>query len=347
MKSKSTPHTLPTWAVYLILASAAVVLAYAYYYITAKPYYDTRLELHQRIITAQAPSPYQYRVLIPFIGEGLIRFFELFLAPRYAFSLTYALLDVGGIFLLLSEVFLSLASWFRREYALFGSLFCAAVLPVTFFEHFFQPWSFWEAAIYISGLWLIWQNKRAWLAVCVLLAALNRETGLLVIAAFFLSSVTFKSLKAQGALNWRDIKWTILYLGIWAVVFFGLRLIRPASSEVETLAQIFQHNTKPVFLAKAVLNWLLFAGIFWLLAVRGWRHAPFMLRRAALVLPFHLVLILVFAYWSEVRVLMPHYATLIGLGFSSFGEEVFLPPQGERQPLPPESDENSQIYKVP
>ncbi len=337
MKSKSNPQTLPTWAVYLILASAAVVLAYAYYYIAAKPYFEYRLELHQQIIRAQAPSPYQYRVLIPFFGEGLIRFFELFLAPRYAFSLTYALLDVGGIFLLLSGIFLSLGCWFRREYALLGSLFCAAVLPVTFFEHFFQPWSFYEAAIYIFGLWLIWQNKRAWLTVFVLLAALNRETGLLIIVAFFLSSFTFKSLKAQGTLNWRDIKWTILYLGIWGVVFFGLRLIRPASSAVETIAQIFQHNTQPVFLAKAALNWLLFAGIFWLLAVKGWRRAPFMLRRAALVLPFHLVLILVFAYWSEVRVLMPHYAALIGLGYSSFGATAFLPPREERPPLPPDS----------
>lgn len=338
MKSKSAAQVLPSWMVFLILASAALVLAYAYYYITAKPNYDMRLELHQEIISGQAPSPYQYRLLVPFAGEGLFRVFGIVLPQRYAFGLAYVFLDLSGIFFLLVGVFKILEQWFRREYALLGSLFCAAVLPVTFFEHYYQPWSFWEAALYSFGLWLVSKNRRVWLGGIVFLASINRETGLILAAAFFVISFHFQTFKESRAANWQTIKWTGLYFGIWALVFISLRLIRPASSEVESIAQIFQHNIQPVFLAKTALNLMLFLGAFWLLAVKGWRNSPKFLRRAAWVLPAHFVLILIYAYWSEVRVLMPHYPVLIGLGLSSFGYPAFVQQLAGDPSFPPGVD---------
>ena len=52
-----------------ILLSAAMVLAYTYYYTVDQPYLDKRMILHQEIIAGHAASPYQYRILIPALGE--------------------------------------------------------------------------------------------------------------------------------------------------------------------------------------------------------------------------------------------------------------------------------------
>ena len=307
----------------LILLSCSFVLAYNYYYVVEKPLLDQRINLHYQILQACAPSPYQYRILIPYISEGLTNLFMIFFSKRYAFVLSYVILNISGIFLLLWTSYRLLTIWFRKEYSLIGVLFIASVLPLTFFEHWYQPWSFWEAVFYTLALLLIVKGHKWWLAVVVFIASLNRETSILILPAFLFTRVIGNNFLQVKEWNKNNFIWLILYTFLWSVVFIGLRILRPAEAEVESLAQIFSNNINFSNILKALLNWALFIGFFWILALFGYHKAPNFLRRVVWVLLFHFPLILIWGYWREVRMLMPHYSVLVGLGLSMM-PEAFL-----------------------
>ncbi|WP_298003338.1 MULTISPECIES: hypothetical protein [Anaerolinea] len=329
MKSRSF-----TFAVGCVLFSLALTLAYVYFFNIEKPALEMRLALHRQILEGSAPSPYQYRVLVPFLAEAIFRVERLFFSDWRAFALSYIVLNGLALFFWLWAGFALLRVWFRREYALIGTLFVAAVMPLTFYDHYFQPWSFWEALFYTLALLLMAQGRRGWLGLVVLLASLNRETGVLILPAFALTAVAGQRLFSLRGWHWKHVGWLVLYALLWGGVFLGLRWLRPATAHVETLAQIWQFNIQPAHLFRAAVNWILFLGGFWLLAGVGYRRAPKFLQRAAWVLVFHLPLIVVWGYWQEVRMLLPYAFSFVGLGLAAFPDALTPTPLPSPSPAP-------------
>lgn len=329
MKSRSF-----AFAVGCVLLSLALTLAYIYFHNIEKPMLEARLILHRQILEGSAPSPYQYRVLVPFLAEGIFRVERLFFPDFRAFALAYIALNIGALLLWLWAGFALLRVWFRREYALIGTLFVAAVMPLTFYDHYFQPWSFWEALFYTLALLLMAQRRWGWLGLVVLLASLNRETGVMILPAFALTVLMGQRLLPLKKWHWKVAGWLALYTLLWGGVFLGLRWLRPAAEPVETLAQIWQFNIQPAHVFKAVVNWTLFLGGFWLLAGLGYRRAPLFLRRAGWVLVVHLPLILVWGVWLEIRMLLPYAFTFVGLGLAAFPDALIpsLPPSPSPAP---------------
>ena len=56
-----------------LIVPLSLLLSDGYYSRVEKPNYEARVALHQAIIDGTAESPYRYRVLIPYLAEGLTR----------------------------------------------------------------------------------------------------------------------------------------------------------------------------------------------------------------------------------------------------------------------------------
>lgn len=69
-------------------------------------------------------------------------------------------------------------------------------------------------------------------------------------------------------------------------------------------------------------------GVFWILAIAGYCHAPRFIKGTALVIPLYLVTVAVWGFWVEVRLLQPLYPEIIGLGLS------YLYPPGRAERIP-------------
>jgi len=311
-------------AVIAVLLSAAAVLAVIYFRdVHLAIYGETqalflRSDLHRAILEGTADSPYRYRVLAPLLAEAVRRLLLIFLSAPEAFKYAYLITDFSALALGLLAVERLLRQWFDDAPALAGALALAALLPITLRDHQFQPWSVWEPAIYALALLLIGGERRAWLAVLVAAAALNRETAAFaVLLAGLCAADWWAVLRRRAPVPWRALGWTALYAAVWAAIFFGLRALRGGAPHVESLGEIWAFNTQPEHLQRALVNLPLFAGGFWALALIGARHAPPVPRRALWVIPPFLVLAAVYGVWFEVRMLLPLYPILIGCGLAA------------------------------
>lgn len=302
-----------------LLLAIALPLSLAHYTFIDRVYLDARMELHAQIINGSAESPYRYRVLVPFVAEGLIRILKGPVGwPAWrAFLYAYGLVDAGLIAMLLGSLFLYLRRWLSWGFSMAGILGVAAVFPMTLFEQYFQPWSYLETALLALTLVAAQsRRKELWAAICILLASLNRESGIFAVLAFFLATFDFERLFSGLRQRTLRIDWkallTTLGLGlIWLAVFLGLRAWRGNTPQIHSLMELWQYNTRPDALLKTGVHWLAFIGPVAILAVCGMRAAPGVFRRLVWLLPFYLVTILAWGIWSEVRLLLPLYVVLL------------------------------------
>jgi hypothetical protein len=305
------------WTTFAIILSVSAVLAYIYFRQVGSPYLRERLELHGQIMRGTAESPYRYRVLVPFIAEGLTRVSSVVLPSGKAFMLAYAICDLAAIFFLLGVLHRYLRAWFSNEQALIGVLFAAATMPVALRDHYFQPWSILEAGLFAAGLLCIRDRRYRLLALVVALASLNRETALFIPLAFIFAVAGTKG--EEGASGPAGLKAALLfggYVATWAVVFFGLRMFIGGAPRAVTVEELLARNTISPAIFRTAVHLALIFGAFWVFAVAGFRRAPEFVKRTALLAPLYLAVVAVWGIWYEVRLLMPLYAIVIPLGLS-------------------------------
>jgi hypothetical protein len=304
--------------VIVFLLTSALAVSYDYYKKVDSLRLAPRLELHERIIQGTAPSPYQYRVLVPFTTE-IIR--QLFLAggmnANDAFRFSYALYNFLAVFFSLFASYIYFRCWFRYEHALIGCLFIAVIMPVNFRYHTFQPWSLIEIGFFAFGLYAIYTEKWEALALTILFASLNRETAIFI--PFILGVHFIREGLKKKALFSRNTRYLVMILGfagIWLMVFFGLRLIFGNAPHVSDLADLFERNLQPLNLYRTSVALILFFGFYWFLILFGYLKAPDFVKVTIWIVPFYLVTYLVWGVWYETRVLMSLYPIFIPLGLS-------------------------------
>jgi hypothetical protein len=308
------PWRTPDVAFLVLLFSAAAAVAYGYYRRTDEPFFRPRVTLHREIIDGTAESPYRYRVLVPFAGQALTRALSTVLTPADSFLWAYGIYDLLAVFSLLVMLFVWAKTWFTPEHSLIGVLFVAATMPLALQDHYFQPWSLAEAALFCAGLLAIQRRRPALLFAVVALASLNRETAIFLPLAFLLTVEAGDLRRADGARNWKPL---LLFAGLlltWATIYGGLRLWRGEATHIETIEGLWARNTERQNLIYALENAGLFLGGFWIFAALGLPRAPTFLKRVAWIIPVYLATILVWGVWYEVRLLMPLYAILLPLG---------------------------------
>jgi hypothetical protein len=305
------------FVVVILLISVSAVIAYGYFSRVDKPNYGLRFELHSQIIQGTALSPYRYRILVPFLANGLTAIFSVVLSEKAAFLLSYAVYDLLAVFFLLATLFLWLRSWFSREQALIGVLFTAGTIPIALQDHYFQPWSLLEVGLFSAALLAIYRKHYWLLASLVILASLNRETAAFIPLVFLLASLDIKSLfKPSSKMDWMLLLRFICLFLIWAVIFLGLHFLRGSVAHIESIKELLARNMAIGSLFYAFVNSGLFLGGFWVFTVLGFKYAPSFIRRVALIVPLYLLLVIVYGVWYEVRLLTPLYPVFIPLGLS-------------------------------
>lgn len=180
-----------------------------------------QVDYHQAVLSSQAPSPYQYRVLPEWLIEGLRVFFES-MGMRQPYYLVFTLVRVFQsivTYFLLFFYYRKLG--FSDGLALIGAVFATGSLFNSFLHHGYSNNSYFDVIFYLSAALLILGGTFAWLPPLMILASLNRETsGLIPLMAF----------SAIPKLNDRKPKTIIVLLAFlcWVLVFLFLRLLLPA-----------------------------------------------------------------------------------------------------------------------
>jgi hypothetical protein len=315
-----------------IILWVAIVLTHVYTQYFLFHSMDLQVGYELQIVNGQAESPYLYRVLMPaFFNIGL-RLGQYMVGPDYIGGF-WAFQQISFLlffFIYLYSYYKLLLKWFTNEQSLIGVLFVAVVLPVTFYDHFFQPWSIPEAAFVMLALLMIYHRKHLWLSVIVFFASLNRETAIIIPIAYFVLHMDLGKLaKGRPPISLKALIIGCSYLIIWLAVFLGLRWLRGIpQSQALTLQQIFAHNR--MMADVAVTRILILFGPLLIFAVRGFRTAPQFWRRLILLIAVYLIPIAIFGIWHEVRLLMPILPMVVGLALT-----YLFPTNHERRLEPP------------
>ena len=277
------------------------MLTYEYYNRIEDPARDARISLHAAIVDGTAPYQYRYRVLIPYAAEGLGRVLQHapFLRTRAvapplsysksAFTVAYGLLNFAALVIMLWSVGELIWRLTRFELAPFGIALSAMMLSFTFRSHYYHPWSFWEGAFFALGLLLMHREQYWRVSVLSLVALANRETSVFLLVAFFFISLP------RG----RGLRFAIGNLVVWVCGFFALHYMVGYQPSTFSLQMAIDGNRTNI-LFSLLLNGLLI-GLSLPLIWQGLRRSSPFIRRAALMLPAYVGLLLVIGYWWEIR----------------------------------------------
>ncbi|MEX0974388.1 MAG: hypothetical protein WD024_03420 [Bacillota bacterium] len=300
------------WEHIALLVSVAWSLAYQYYVRVDCSAPSAMLQLHNEILSGTAPSPYRYRVLVPFLVDQVKTILH-FLVPGREFTMAYRGYEVAALSFTLIALYTYFRDWFSDDRALLGSLIAAATMGLVFQDHYLQPWSLIEPGVLALGLHLVCHDKRLLLAVLIPLAAMNRETAVMIPLAYA---------AAHLAEEWRQTgvgaKIKVLlragpYFVEWAAVFYGLRLVRGSTPQIDSMQYLWSLNTQPGNVSLSMGRITMFLGVLWVFAFLGFWESPKFIQATGLIAPVYVGLTLVFALWWEVRLLMPLYAVQVSV----------------------------------
>jgi hypothetical protein len=292
------------WALAAVFVAATAVTALDY---GIGPGDDTllaRRDIHKGILNQTTRAPDRYRVLAPAIIEVPTRVLSRFMPYDTAYDRASVVFYLLAMAALLATQYAYLRVWFTAEQALVGVLLVACTLRITIRQHDYSPSSYLEPSLFALGLLDLLQGRRAWFAVVVAIATLNRETAIFLVALFAVTQPLTKD----------TMRWTAGYFAIWLVIFVGLRLLGGEAERYWTLDLVFRTNMSQLWLA--AFNITLLLGAFWIFALFGVPRAPAFVRRSALVIPAYLATIAIWGIWWEVRLLMPLYPLLLPLALS-------------------------------
>jgi hypothetical protein len=276
----------------LILGVLALVLAHEYVVRIDLPQLEPRQALHNEILTGTAPSPYRYRVLVPYTAAALMH-----LRPQgHGFFAAYMVLDLATIAFFLWALYRYLALWVTARTALLSVALIAATVTLGIRDHYFQPWSFLEAGLMAAGLYAAAAQRWPLLVLVIVAAALNRETALFIVVA-------------AAMLAWpHGRRWFAACVAVWSLAYFGVRWWLGPAPYVETL---WETNLVPRNLLRTALLTTLTLGLpIVLLTWGGYKASPACLRRPLLVVPLFLVPFALYAVWWEVRLWMTMFPVL-------------------------------------
>jgi hypothetical protein len=241
-----------------------------------------RSEFHQDIITGEAKSPYQYRVVAPFLTEAGGLALEKLLGlssereAMLAREVFYSALRFIATLITLVAFHRYLMVWLSSEIAFGGTILLAGLHLYTFRQYFYQPSSFLYLMFLTVGTYLIVSGATAWLYPLIFVASLSRETSGILVAVYL-------------AYNWPLTRNRIFnLLGLFATWLSAQVILRLAYENVESVL------TRPLYYNFYYRNlfWPVFLfGIFWLVPLIGYRHLPPFLRRAILLVSPPLILV--------------------------------------------------------
>jgi hypothetical protein len=228
----------------LLVALAGVITLILQVWVGGATLYDTqhdaqRSELHEFLFRNERPpgrtwtdvgaNTANVRVLTVYLAEGIRRISGL------PISSIYRRIETAGLFLSLVGLFIYLRRWFPPAFALIGLLYVAAVLPLTYFLHYFHPWDRLWLLAWIVCLLLLREGRIALFAVVLAVGVTIKFDILVLPALYFLVAVDRHNFKGVVA---RTLALFVVALGTFA----ALTLLAPGGFEPRSFGTQFARN---------------------------------------------------------------------------------------------------------
>ena len=252
------------WIVYL---SLALTLSFYHLQTIDRPFWPDRSVFHQGIIHGGFKSPYQYRILAPWLVEipSVIVEKVIDIAPGKSAAMVreffYLLQRLIAVFLLFVVFHLYLKTWFNSDIAFGGTMLLAALHIFTYRSYYFQPSSPLNLLFLTTGVYLMTRGEyKGWLYPLTFVGSLARETFGLIVPLH----LSFFGLKRA------TLKHTIGLFLVWVVVQAGLRVVfgmRPSFPDRPLITNLYEVPW-PIFLY----------ALIWLIPLVGIRRLPSELR---------------------------------------------------------------------
>jgi len=266
---------------------------------------------HQEMISGRAPAPNQYRILVPWMAEGIRRVIPGWMAdlacppiPSQYLIASYWVIRALCLWLSLLVMDRYLRAWFSPGAAAGGALCLAALVPFSYYC-VVQESDLLNLLVMVAAFWALTRGKDLWLFPLVLIGTLNRETTAMIPAVYLLARWREKSTAEV-------VGRTGLLAACWVAVYGGLLLHygRPG------------YYTEPFMLLANLRSWLPTAfalvmfGVMWALPFAALRyHPPTLLRRTVWLVPPFVLLLYLVAVVQEVRLFLPLAPIVIPLSW--------------------------------
>jgi hypothetical protein len=313
---------------YMVLP-AALLSGILYYRLIDMPNLEARMVLHQQICLGEADSPYRYRILVPYAIEIAPYLVSRWVSYKVAFQVAYGLYDIFSLCLFFGALYYWLRLWHSQTLSLLGVLFACATIPVAYWHHYFQPWSLLEAALFTISLSLVVKNKTIQLSFVIIIYTLLRETSIFLPLLYLLAYRQLWRSNENGARTWRI--WTAVYFAEWLLIYGGLRLWLGNAPHVETLPRLIGVNfSSRNLLLTAIYLFIMFGG-FLVWAKQGFQQSNFILKQISYIILPYLVIMGIWAIWSEVRCFIPLYPIVLALGLYKIREWLGWHDETEKQ----------------
>ena len=260
-------------------------------------------EWHARVISGDAPAPLQYRILTPFLAEGLNRL-------GLSVALSYDLIRWVALLAILCLFHLYLRRWFGSALSALGVLLLAGVLPLTYFPQF-QYLDPIEILVFLGGLYAIREGKDRLLVAIVLVGTLNKESTILL--AF-----------AWAVVRWRRLSWSRfavvggMVVLAWLAPWAGPRLIYGSREYTTDFIKVSYNLFQP----ETYVYPILLFGPLWLLALYGLGRAPRFLALTSLIIPVYIAVNFTVAQMLEARLLLVLAPLVIPLALLVLEEQM-------------------------
>ncbi|MFO7915894.1 MAG: hypothetical protein R6U43_09425 [Candidatus Krumholzibacteriales bacterium] len=301
----------------LIILSASLVISYNYFHFVERPNITERMVIHDSILEGEAPSPYRYRVLVPFATQGMTDFVRAVtpLSYRNSWILSYIIYDLAAIFLFISTLYFFLMEWHQRIYSLAGALFCCAVLPLSLRDHYFQPWSLIESWFFCAAFLAARKKNYYAILALTLAASLNRMSGLFIPLIYLASFLRFRDTENEGSgFDTLAAGKFLLLAAVSAGTILTLRYLMGWSENIHSIRYLWGLNRTFPYYIYAIINIVLFGGAWWFFFAAGIKYADRFTVSMFPVILLYLLPVAIFGIWKEVRLLLPVYPVLISTG---------------------------------
>ena len=216
----------------------------------------------QSILNHTAEAPYQYRVLAPYT-------MSLVASPsnQNAWFTTALIIHIVSFAVIYAGLYTWVQRWGSDAAAMTGLVLMALLLAFSFHQYPLSPNSIIELALICLTL-VLW--KRFWImVVMIILASLNRETGVLLVAIYAL--LTVADYRQRGY-----YVHVLVLAGLWAGITAALHFTLGASPHVLGLMGTLQRNIDNLPQA-IIINCILLP--LWIMAAIGYRRSDMMLKR--------------------------------------------------------------------
>jgi hypothetical protein len=253
------------------------------------------------VVAGTAEAPGRYRILVPYVNEGIV---QAFLLDRQSVWLGTRL---ATFFAAYAIVFHYLRIWFPLTAAIAGMALTAGAMPLTFTNSWAHPDHIAELALFTLGCLTIARGRDLAFAVTLVLATFNRETAVFLV---MLHAVAGPFTPARFAR-------TIGFGAIWLAIFLGLRWWFGVEHyeywqiwrNIEFL-KLLPPPYDPYYRAYAWFVVFLFGPLLYV-AWRGLKDQPLFIRRALWVVPPILLVGFTISSIIETRIFTPLFPLIL------------------------------------